>query len=88
MPSAWNKIYCRTLFTENGIYYPAAYGMRTCTSPAAVHQGGKMYSVHRPWHNYLQRAGSITNNKNKRETLRRIIPLLNPCSMLTAGLAL
>ncbi len=22
MPSAWNKIYRRTLFTENGIYYP------------------------------------------------------------------
>jgi len=77
MPSAWNKVYRRSLFTENQIYYPGrvwyedmyvTFRLYTCAE--------KMLSVHKPWHNYLQRAGSITNNKNTQRNLE-IIPAVN-----------
>lgn len=74
MPSAWNKIYRRTLFTENGICYPGRVWYEDMyVTPLLYTKAGKMLSVHRPWHNYLQRAGSITNNKNTERNLE-IIP--------------
>lgn len=82
MPSAWNKIYRRTLFTENGIYYPGRVWYEDMyVTPLLYTKAEKMYSVHRPWHNYLQRAGSITNNKNTQRNLE-IIPAVE--SMLDA----
>lgn len=74
MPSAWNKIYRRSLFTDNGIYYPGRVWYEDMyVTPLLYTKAKKMLSVHRPWHNYLQRAGSITNNKNTRRNLE-IIP--------------
>ena len=82
MPSAWNKIYRRSLFTENGIYYPGRVWYEDMyVTPKLYTLAGKMISVHRPWHNYLQRAGSITNNKNTLRNLE-IIPAVG--SMLDA----
>ena len=82
MPSAWNKIYRRTLFTKNGIYYPGRVWYEDMyVTPLLYTKAGKMFSVHRPWHNYLQRAGSITNNKNTQRNLE-IIPAVE--SMLDA----
>ena len=82
MPSAWNKIYRRTLFTENGIYYPGRVWYEDMyVTPLLYTKAEKMFSVHRPWHNYLQRAGSITNNKNTQRNLE-IIPAVE--SMLDA----
>lgn len=82
MPSAWNKIYRRSLFTDNKIYYPGRvwYEDMYVTFRLYTH-ADKMLSVHKPWHNYLQRAGSITNNKNTQRNLE-IIPAVN--SMLDA----
>ena len=77
MPSAWNKIYRRTLFTENGIYYPGRVWYEDMyVTPLLYTKADKMFSVHRPWHNYLQRNGSITNNKNTQRNLE-IIPAVN-----------
>lgn len=77
MPSAWNKIYRRTLFTDNGIYYPGRVWYEDMyVTPLLYTKAKKMLSVHRPWHNYLQRAGSITNNKNTARNLE-IIPAVN-----------
>lgn len=74
MPSAWNKIYRRALFTENKIYYPGRVWYEDMyVTPHLYTKCGKMVSVHKPWHNYLQRAGSITNNKNTQRNLE-IIP--------------
>lgn len=82
MPSAWNKIYRRTLFTEHGIYYPGRVWYEDMyVTPRLYTIAGKMLSVHKPWHNYLQRAGSITNNANTARNLE-IIPAVN--SMLDA----
>lgn len=77
MPSAWNKLYRRTLFTENGIYYPGRVWYEDMyITPLLYTKAGKMLSVHRPWHNYLRREGSITNNKNTQRNLE-IIPAVN-----------
>lgn len=82
MPSAWNKIYRRSLFTENGIYYPGRVWYEDMyVTPHLYIKAKKMLSVHRPWHNYLQRAGSITNNKNTARNLE-IIPAVD--AMLNA----
>lgn len=74
MPSAWNKLYRRTLFTDNKICYPGRvwYEDMYVTFRLYTHSV-KFLSVHKPWHNYLQRAGSITNNKNTERNLE-IIP--------------
>lgn len=77
MPSAWNKIYRRSLFTENGIYYPGRVWYEDMyVTPHLYTKAKKMLSVHRAWHNYLQRTGSITNNKNTARNLE-IIPAVN-----------
>lgn len=77
MPSAWNKIYRRSLFTENGIYYPGRVWYEDMyVTPLLYTKAKKMLSVHCAWHNYLQRAGSITNNKNTERNLE-IIPAVN-----------
>lgn len=82
MPSAWNKIYRRTLFTDNKIYYPGRVWYEDMYVTFALYTlSDKMLSMHKPWHNYLQRAGSITNNKNTQRNLE-IIPAVN--SMLDA----
>ena len=82
MPSAWNKIYRRSLFTENRVYYPGRVWYEDMyVTPKLYTLAGKMYSVHKCWHNYLQRAGSITNNKNTARNLE-IIPAVN--AMLNA----
>lgn len=77
MPSAWNKIYRRSLFTENGIYYPGRVWYEDMyVTPWLYIKAKKIYSVHKGWHNYLQRAGSITNNKNTQRNLE-IIPAVD-----------
>ena len=82
MPSAWNKIYRRSLFTENGIYYPGRVWFEDMyVTPKLYTLAKKLISVHRPWHNYLQRSGSITNSKNS-ERNTEIIPAVD--SMLEA----
>lgn len=73
MPSAWNKIYRRSLFTDNGIYYPGRVWYEDVyVTPHLYIKADKMLSVHCQWHNYLQRAGSITNNKNTSRNLELI----------------
>lgn len=82
LPSAWNKIYKRCLFTENGIYYPGRLWYEDMhVTPWLYTKCQKIYSVHKSWHNYLMRAGSITNNKNTSRNLE-IIDAVN--AMLNA----
>lgn len=73
MPSAWNKVYRRCLFTDNGIYYPGRVWYEDMyVTPWLYTKAKRIYSVHKDWHNYLQRAGSITNNKNTARNLEII----------------
>lgn len=77
MPSAWNKIYRRSLFVDNSIYYPGRVWYEDMyVTPWLYTKAKKIYSIHKGWHNYLQRAGSITNNKNTERNLE-IIPAVN-----------
>lgn len=74
MPSAWNKLYRRSLFTEHNVRYPARVWYEDMYATMKLYTlAGKMVSVRKCWHNYVQRAGSITNNKNTRRNLE-IIP--------------
>lgn len=76
-PSAWNKIYRRSLFTENQIYYPGRVWYEDVyVTPWLYTKCERIYSVHKSWHNYLMRSGSITNNKNTARNLE-IIPAVN-----------
>lgn len=82
MPSAWNKIYRRSLFTENSIYYPSRVWFEDMyVTPHLYAKAGKLLAIHKPWYNYLQRAGSITNSKNTQRNLE-IIPAVD--AMLNA----
>lgn len=74
MPSAWNKIYRRALFIDNEIFYPRRIWYEDMyVTPWLYTKADKIYSIHKGWHNYVQRAGSITNNKNTQRNLE-IIP--------------
>lgn len=82
MPSAWNKIYRRSLFTENAIYYPSRVWFEDMyVTPHLYTKAEKLLAIHKPWYNYLQRPGSITNNKNAQRNLE-IIPAVD--AMLNA----
>lgn len=82
MPSAWNKIYRASLFKEHGIYYPGRVWYEDMYVTFKLYTKAKKFrSVRKPWHNYLQRVGSITNNANTQRNLE-IIPAVN--SMLDA----
>ena len=77
MPSAWNKIYRRTLFIDNEIFYPRRIWYEDMyVTPWLYTKADKIYSIHKGWHNYVQRAGSITNNKNTQRNLE-IIPAVD-----------
>lgn len=77
MPSAWNKIYRRTLFIDNDIYYPRRIWYEDMyVTPWLYTKAEKIYSIHKGWHNYVQRAGSITNNNNTQRNLE-IIPAVD-----------
>ncbi|MGI5977092.1 MAG: glycosyltransferase family 2 protein [Candidatus Limivicinus sp.] len=82
LPSAWNKIYRLSLFKDNSVSYPGRVWYEDMyVTPKLYTLAGKMYSVHKPWHNYLQRSGSITNNKNTARNIE-IIPAVD--AMLNA----
>lgn len=76
-PSAWNKVYRTALFRENHVYYPGRVWYEDMyVTPLLYTLSGKIYSVHKSWHNYLIRSGSITNNSNTTRNLE-IIPAVN-----------
>ena len=72
MPSAWNKIYRRTLFTDNGIYYPGRVWYEDMyVTPLLYTKAKKMLSVHRPWHNLQSGADLMHARESCRLEKRR-----------------
>ena len=71
--NAWNKIYRRSLFTENGIAYPdRAWYEDVFTTPKLYTKAETMIAVDNVWYNYLLRKGSIMNNRNVQRNLEII----------------
>ena len=61
--NAVNKIWKRTLFTENNIRFPDRMWFEDlATTPKLYLHATRIFPVHRPWYCYLQRTGSIMNN--------------------------
>ena len=63
--NAVNKIWRRSLFTDYGISFPGRLWYEDlATTPKLVLHAESILPVHRPWYCYLQRQGSITNNRS------------------------
>ena len=63
--NAVNKIWKRSLFTEHGIAFPGRLWYEDlATTPKLFAIAKSILPVSRPWYCYLQRQGSITNNRS------------------------
>ena len=77
LPSACNKLWRRSLFSESGIRFPERLWFEDlATSPRLYLRAASASAIHRPWLRYLQRSGSITNAKNPARN-REIITALS-----------
>ncbi|MBR5094228.1 MAG: glycosyltransferase [Oscillospiraceae bacterium] len=65
LPSACNKLWRRSLFTEGGVRFPEKLWFEDlATSPRLYLRARQAEAVPRPWLRYLQRSGSITRAKD------------------------
>lgn len=65
LPSACNKLWRRSLFTEGGVRFPGRLWFEDlATSPRLYLRAETIRAVPRPWLRYLQRSGSITKAKD------------------------
>lgn len=65
LPSACNKLWRRSLFTESGVRFPVKLWFEDlATTPRLYLRAGTMRTVRRSWLRYLQHSGSITNAKD------------------------
>ena len=79
-PSTWNKIFRRSLFTDNGIYFPGRVWYEDlCTIPKLYIHTNKMQYVENCWYNYMQRSGSIMNSRGR---LERNLEIIDACENL------
>ena len=78
-PCACNKIWRRSLFEESSIRYPDRLWFEDlATIPGLYLNSKKILHINKTWYYYLQRSGSITNNKN----LGRNTEMLTVCDMV------
>lgn len=78
-PCACNKVWRRSLFAESGIAYPDRLWFEDlATTPCLYLKAEKILHINKVWYYYLQRSGSITNNKS----LERNTEMLTVCDMV------
>ncbi|XCP84205.1 glycosyltransferase [Roseburia hominis] len=76
-PSAWNKLYKRCLFIDNGIFYPERLWFEDlATTPKIMLEAKKIEYISKSYYNYLQRDGSIMSS-SKIERNREIITAID-----------
>lgn len=76
-PSAWSKIWRRSLFTGTGIRFPDRLWFEDlATSPRLYLHAETICGLHKSWYAYLQRSGSITNSKSP-ERNREMITVID-----------
>lgn len=72
-PNACNKIFRRSLFVDNNIYFPdRAWYEDVPTIPRLYLHTGSILSVRKSWYRYFVRSGSITNSHNEKRILEMI----------------
>lgn len=65
LPNVVRRVYRRSLFFDNGIWYPARVWYEDLrTTPKLFALAGSVVSVAQPYYAYLAREGSITRNTN------------------------
>ena len=65
LPNACCKVWRRRLYTDTGIRFQNRMWFEDlATSPRLYTHAEKIIAIHKPWYNYLQRPGSITNSRN------------------------
>ena len=73
LPSACNKLYRRSLFTDSGIRFPGRVWFEDLhTMPKLYPLAGTIRYIPRAWYRYLVRPGSITNSANVARNLEII----------------
>ncbi|MBR1456804.1 MAG: glycosyltransferase [Oscillospiraceae bacterium] len=76
-PNACNKVWRRSLFSENGIRFPAGLWFEDlATSPRLYLHAERFRYVPEAWYRYLQRGGSITNSRSP-ERNREMITVID-----------
>ena len=72
-PNAWNKLYRRSFFTENGIFFPARVWFEDLRTVLKLYYfAERILYVPEAWYRYLIRPGSITNSRNAERNLEII----------------
>lgn len=72
-PSAWNKIWKRSMYAESGISFPGRVWFEDIyTTPKLYTLASKIGYVEKAWYQYLHRDGSITKNKNPKRNIEII----------------
>ena len=72
-PSAWNKIWKRSMYAESGIAFPGRVWFEDIfTTPKLYSLASKIGYVEKAWYQYLHRDGSITKNKNPKRNIEII----------------
>ena len=65
LPNVVNRIYRRSLFLENGIWFPSRVWYEDMrTTPKLLALAGSIVSIEETYYDYLAREGSITRNTN------------------------
>lgn len=64
---AWNKLYKRSIFCDNGIEYPTMYFEDVATSPKAVFYSNRLAVTGECLYYYVKRPGSILSTMNAKK---------------------
>ncbi len=73
---AWNKMYRRTLFTDNNIRYPIIYFEDVATSARVLFHANKIAVTDKNLYYYVRRSGSIMSTMNSKKIEHLLLSIL------------
>ena len=72
-PGVWNKLWKKSLFVENKIFFPdRQYFSDLATTPRLLFKARRVYFIREVFYKYLKRLGSITNTYSAKHILDHI----------------
>lgn len=78
IPACWNKLYKKSLFIDNDIYFPEiSYGEDLATTIRLIISSKKITYVDKPLYYYIQRDNSLMNQKKYNPKTKDIIKSLD-----------
>ena len=73
---AWNKMYRKTLFTDNNIRYPIMYFEDVATSARVLFHANKIAVTDKNLYYYVRRSGSIMSTMNSKKIEHLLLSIL------------